>query len=181
MPFYAFQDREPRVHPGAYVHPMAVVVGDVELEDNCYVGPGAVLRADWGAIRVGAGSNLQENSVVHVRPQDEVRLGAECHVGHGAIIHGAVVEDRVLIGMGAILMDGVVVGMESVVGAGAVLKEGFHVPPRSMVAGVPAKVVGEVTEELMERKRWGTALYQSLPRLYMEQLIEIPIELLRKL
>lgn len=181
MPFYALENREPRVHPGAYVHPMAVIVGDVELGDNCYIGPGAVLRADWGAIRVGKGSNLQENSVVHVRPREEVLLGEDCHVGHGAIIHGAVLEDRVLVGMGAVLMDGVRVGMESIVGAGAVLKEGFQVPPRSIVAGVPAKVVGQVTEQLAERKRWGTALYQGLPRFYMEHLREIPTGSLRKL
>jgi phenylacetic acid degradation protein len=181
MPFYAFGEREPRVHPRAYVHPMAVVLGDVELGENCYVGPGAVLRADWGSIRVGAGSNLQENCVVHVRPDQEVILGVDCHVGHGSIIHGALVEDRVLVGMGAILMDGVRVGMESIVGAGAVLKEGFQVPPRSIVAGVPAKVVGQVTEQLMERKKWGTALYQSLPKLYKEQLREIPPGSLRRL
>ncbi len=181
MPFYAFGEREPRVHPRAYVHPMAVVLGDVELGENCYVGPGAVLRADWGSIRVGAGSNLQENCVVHVRPDQEVILGVDCHVGHGAIIHGALVEDRVLVGMGAILMDGVRVGMESIVGAGAVLKEGFQVPPRSIVTGVPAKVVGRVTEQLMERKKWGTALYQGLPRLYKEQLREIPPGSLRRL
>jgi len=179
MPFYSFQGREPRVHPEAYVHPMAVVIGQVELGDNCYVGPGAVLRADWGIIRVGKGSNLQENSVVHVRPGEEVLLGEDCHVGHGAIIHGALVEDRVLLGMGAVLMDGVVVGMESIVGAGAVLKEGFQVPPRSIVAGVPAKVVGQVTEQLMDRKRRGTALYQSLPKLYKEQLREIPADYLK--
>ncbi|MEJ5375764.1 MAG: gamma carbonic anhydrase family protein [bacterium] len=174
MPFYALEEREPKVHHGAYVHPWAVIVGDVELGDNCYVGPGAVLRADWGSIRVGRGSNLQENCVLHVRPGETVLLGEDCHVGHGAIIHGAVVEDRVLVGMGSVLMDGVRVGMESIVGAGAVLKEGFQVPPRSIVTGVPAKVVGQVTEQLLERKRWGTALYQGLPRLYKERLREIP-------
>lgn len=181
MPFYALEEREPKVHGRAYVHPTAVIVGDVEIGENCYVGPGAVLRADWGAIRVGKGSNLQENSVVHVRPGEKVLLGEDCHVGHGAIIHGAVVEDRVLVGMGAVLMDGVRIGKESVVGAGAVLKEGLQVPPRSIVAGVPARVVGQVTEQLMERKRWGTALYQSLPRLYQEQLREIPVGSVRKL
>jgi len=175
MPFYALRDREPRVHPGAYVHPLAVLVGDVHIDDGCYIGPGAVLRADWGGIRVGKGSNIQENCVVHVRPGDEVRLGADCHVGHGAIIHGAVLEERVLVGMGAILFDGVLVGADSIIGAGAVLTEGFQVPPRAVVAGVPAKVVGNASDELLRRKRAGTALYQTLPPLYREHLREVPM------
>lgn len=174
MPFYALQEREPTVHPEAFVHPRAVVIGEVEIGANCYIGPGAVLRADWGVIRVGRGTNVQENCVVHVRPGEEVCLGADCHVGHGALIHGARIEDRVLVGMGAILMDGVRVGLEAIVAAGAVLTEGFQVPSRKIVAGVPARVVGEVTEELLERKRWGTALYQTLPPLYREHLRQIP-------
>lgn len=174
MPFYALQERQPKVHPEAFVHPLAVLIGEVEIGANCYVGPGAVLRADWGAIKVGRGSNVQENCVVHVRPGQEVCLGADCHVGHGALIHGAMIEERVLVGMGAILLDGVRVGSEAIVAAGAVLTEGFQVAPRKIVAGVPAKVVGHVTEEHLERKAWGTALYQTLPPLYREHLREIP-------
>jgi carbonic anhydrase/acetyltransferase-like protein (isoleucine patch superfamily) len=176
MPIYALKDREPRVHPGAYIHPKAVLIGDVHIGDGCYIGPGAVLRADWGTIRVGKGSNVQENCVVHVKPGDEVRLGVDCHVGHGAIIHGAVVEDRVLVGMGSILFDDVHVGADSVIGAGAVLPQGFQVPPGSVVAGVPAKVMGQASDELLQRKRAGTALYQTLPPLYREHLREIPAE-----
>jgi phenylacetic acid degradation protein len=174
MPFYALKDKVPRVHPRAYVHPMAVVLGDVHIHEGCYIGPGAVLRADWGGIRIARGSNIQENCVVHVRPQREVVLGEDCHVGHGAIIHGAVVEDRVLVGMGAILFDGVRVGADAIIGAGSVLPEGFVVPPRSVVAGVPARIVKEATEEILERKRRGTALYQTLPELYGQHLREIP-------
>ncbi len=174
MPFYTLQDREPRVHPGAYVHPVAVIIGDVHIQEGCYIGPGAVLRADWGGIRIGRGSNVQENCVVHVRPGEEAQLGIDCHVGHGAIIHGAKLEDRVLVGMGAILFEGVRVGADSVIGAGSVLPEGFQVPPRSLVTGVPAKIRGEVPEEILKRKRAGTAMYQTLPELYRQHLKEIP-------
>jgi carbonic anhydrase/acetyltransferase-like protein (isoleucine patch superfamily) len=175
MPFYALKDREPRVHPEAYVHPLAVLIGDVRIAAGCYIGPGAALRADWGGIRLGAGSNVQENCVIHVRPGDLVTLGTDCHVGHGAIIHGAVVGSRVLVGMGAILFDAVVVDDEATIAAGAVLLEGFRVPRRAIVAGVPAKVVGEASEELLERKRRGTALYQTLPPLYRDHLRELPL------
>lgn len=173
MPCYSLEGREPKVHPKAYVHPLAVVIGDVEIEEGCYVGPGAVLRADWGVIRIASGSNVQENCVIHVRPGEVVSLGEDCHVGHGAIIHGATLGKRILIGMGAILMDGVKVGDDAIIGAGALLTEGFEVPQATMVAGVPARIVGEVSPELKERKRMGTSLYQTLPSLYRERLKEV--------
>jgi phenylacetic acid degradation protein len=176
MPFYGLRDRVPRVHATAYVHPLAVVLGDVHIFERCYIGPCAVLRADWGGIRIGKGSNIQENCVVHVRPQEVARLGEDCHVGHGAIIHGAMIEDRVLVGMGAILFDGVRVGADAIVGAGSVLPEGFVVPPRAVVGGVPARILKEASDDLLERKRRGTVLYQSLPGLYGKHLREIPPE-----
>lgn len=179
MPFYALKDKVPRVHPRTYVHPLAVVLGDVHILEGCYIGPGAVLRADWGGIRIERGSNVQENCVVHVRAQKVARLGEDCHVGHGAIIHGATVEDRVLVGMGAILFEGVHVGAEAIIGAGSVLPEGFVVPPRTVVGGVPARILKEASAEMLERKRQGTARYQTLPQLYGEHLREIsPGELL---
>ena len=180
MPYYGLGEREPRVHPEAYVHPLAVVIGDVEIGEGCYVGPGAILRADWGAIRIGRGSNVQENCVIHVRPNEVVSLGEDCHVGHGAIIHGATLGHRILVGMGAVLMDEVKVGDDVIIGAGAVLTEGFQVPQATIVAGVPARIVGEVTPELKERKRRGTSLYQTLPSLYRNQLREIPPNLVKR-
>jgi phenylacetic acid degradation protein len=176
MPYYALGDRMPRVEKGAYIHPTAVLIGDVVVERGCYIGPGAVLRADWGGIRVGRGSNIQENCVVHVRPDQMVVLGRDCHVGHGAIIHGAHLEERVLVGMGAILFDGVHVGKDAIIGAGSLLPEGFQVPPGVVVSGVPAQIVKEATEEMLERKRRGTALYQTLPELYGRDLMEITEE-----
>jgi phenylacetic acid degradation protein len=176
MPYYAFKDKKPRVHPTAYVHPLAVLLGDVEIGEGCYIGPGAILRGDWGRIRVGRLSNVQENCVFHAGPDASVQMGDECHVSHGAIIHGATLEERVHIGMGAILFDGVHVGRESVVGAGSVLLGGFKVPPRMRVAGVPARILGEVSEELARSNRLGAALYQGLPALYRDHLREITPE-----
>ncbi len=180
MPCYGIGEREPRVHPEAYVHPFAVVIGDVEIGEGCYVGAGAVLRADWGTIRIARGSNVQENCVIHVRPNEVVSLGEDCHVGHGAIIHGATLGQRILVGMGAILMDGVRVGDDAIIGAGALLTEGFEVPQATIVAGVPARIMGEVTFELKERKKIGTSLYQTLPSLYRNHLREIPPHLVKR-
>jgi carbonic anhydrase/acetyltransferase-like protein (isoleucine patch superfamily) len=156
-------------------------VGDVQIDSGCYIGPGAVLRGDWGGIRVGKGSNVQENCVIHVRVGDVVELGVDSHVGHGAIIHGAVLEAGVLVGMGAILFDGVRVGADSVIGAGAVLSAGLQVPPRSLVMGVPARIHGQVSDEVLEGKRRGTALYQTLPPIYRDQLREVPREEVKRL
>lgn len=176
MPYYALKDKKPMVHPSAYVHPLAVVLGDVQIGEGCYIGPGAVLRGDWGRIRVERLSNIQENCVLHAGPDAVVQMGPECHVSHGAIIHGAILEERVHIGMGAILFDGVHVGKEAVVGAGSVLLAGFNVPPRTRVAGVPARILGEVSEELARSNRLGAALYQGLPALYRDHLREITPE-----
>jgi phenylacetic acid degradation protein len=173
MAFYALEARIPKVHSQAYVHPDAVVIGDVTVDRGCYIGPGAVLRADWGCISIKEGSNIQENCVLHARPDDAVQLEADCHVGHGAIIHGAKLEAKVLVGMGAILFDGVQVGAQAIIGAGSVLPEGFVVPPRSIVAGVPAKIIREASDEELANKAWGTALYQKLPELYSRCLREV--------
>ncbi len=176
MPYYAFKDKRPTIHPTAYVHPLAVLLGDVVIGEGCYIGPGAILRGDWGRIRVGRLSNVQENCVLHAGPDALVQMGDECHVSHGAIIHGATLEERVHIGIGAILLDGVYVGTGAVVGAGSVLLVGFKVPPRMRVAGVPARILGEVSEELARSNRLGSALYQGLPSLCRDHLREITLE-----
>lgn len=161
--FYEFNGLKPIVHPSAFVHPQANVTGDVWIEANVYIGPGAVLRGDWGRITVMEGANVQENCVVHVFPGKDVILEPSAHIGHGAIVHGAHVGRNSLIGMNAVLMDDVIVGAESIIGALAFVPQGMQIPARSVVVGNPAKIVKEVSDEQIAWKTEGTAWYQRLP------------------
>ena len=140
------------------------MTGDVWIGADVYIGPGAVLRGDWGRITIEAGANVQENCIVHVFPGKDVVLEARAHIGHGAIVHGAHVGSNCLIGMNAVLMDDAVIGSESIVGALAFVPQGMQVPARSVVVGNPAKIVKEVTDEQIAWKSEGTAWYQRLPQ-----------------
>lgn len=162
--YYEFKGLRPVVHPSAFVHPQANVTGDVWIGKDVYIGPGAVLRGDWGRITVGDGANVQENCVVHVFPGKDVVLEPSAHIGHGAIIHGATVGENSLVGMGAVLMDDVHIGKESIVGALSFVKQGTVVPPRSILVGNPAKVIKDVTDDVLAWKSEGTAWYQRLPK-----------------
>lgn len=139
------------VDASAFVHPLAVVLGDVTLGARASVWPTAVVRADGDAIAIGAESNVQDGAVLHTDPGLPMRIGARVAIGHRAIVHGATVEDDVLVGMGAILLNGSHIGRGSIVAAGAVVKEGQRVPPNSLVVGVPGRVVRETTDA--ERSR----------------------------
>lgn len=161
--FYEFKGFVPVVHPTAFVHPQAAVTGNVVIGANCYVGPGAALRGDWGGIVLEEGCNVQENCTVHMFPGITVTLQAGAHIGHGAIIHGAQVGRNCLVGMNSVLMDHVELGDECIVGAMSLVKEGEKIPPRSLVAGNPARVIKAVSEEMIAWKSQGTALYQALP------------------
>ena len=163
MSLYEFEGNRPQIAESAFVHPEAILVGRVTIGEGCYVGPGAVLRADWGSIIVGEGSNIQENCVIHAAPDRVANLGRASHVGHGAIIHGATLGEHVLVGMGAILDEEVTVGDGSIIGATCFLPRGTSIPPRKVVVGVPGRVVGDVTPEQEEFTWWGTRLYQALP------------------
>lgn len=160
--FYQFKEYLPVVHPTAYVHPLAVVTGNVVIGSMCYIGPGAVLRGDWGAIVLDHGCNVQENCTIHMFPGLTVHLQQGAHVGHGAIIHGATVGKNCLVGMNAVIMDRVVIGDESIVGALCFIKEGERIPARSLVVGNPAKIIRQVTNEMIQWKTKGTQLYQQL-------------------
>ena len=141
----------PTIHPTAFVHAGAHVIGDVTLGARVSVWPTAVLRGDTAAISIGEDSNVQDGTIVHVDAGVPCTIGARVAIGHRAIVHGATVQDDCLIGMGAILLNRVVVGSGSIVGAGAVCREGMEIPPNSLVVGVPAKVIRETTAE--ERQR----------------------------
>jgi len=140
MGLYEFENRRPDVHPSAFVYPEAVLIGDVELGADCYVGPGAVLRGDWGGIVVGSGSNIQENCVFHVLPDESVVLGPGSHIGHGAILHTCTLGIHVLVGMGAIIQDYAVIGDGAIISVGSILKAGMTVPPEKLVIGVPGRI-----------------------------------------
>lgn len=133
--------------PLRYIAPNATVLGDVTLGDEVSVWFGAVIRADKDRIDIGRCSNVQDNAVIHTSSGYPVRLGAYVSVGHGAILHGCTVEDRVLVGMGAVVMNGAIVGSDTIIGAGAVITEGARIPQGSVVLGVPGRVVKQTTKE----------------------------------
>jgi phenylacetic acid degradation protein len=164
MPLYSVGGNAPRIHPAAFVHPLAVVIGRVEVGPRCYVGAGASLRGDWVTIRVGAGSNIQDSCAIHGPIDGVVDLGEDSHLGHGSIVHGARLERDVLVGMNAVVLDGAVIGEGSIVASGCVVPGGLQVPPGMMVIGVPGKVSGEVRPEMRRTKQLGTRWYQQLTR-----------------
>ena len=146
----------------AFIHPAAVVLGDVTLGARTSVWPTAVIRADSAAISIGADCNIQDGSVLHVDVGYPMVIGSRVSIGHRAVLHGATVEDDCLIAMGAILLNGVVVGAGSLVGAGAVCREGMRIPRRSVVLGVPARVAREATSEITDRIRRTVESYLTL-------------------
>jgi carbonic anhydrase/acetyltransferase-like protein (isoleucine patch superfamily) len=160
---YAFKKYKPVIHKSSFIHPQAAVTGNVIIGKNCYIGPGAALRGDWGQIIIEDGCNVQENCIIHMFPGVTVLLKENAHIGHGAIIHGATIGKNCLIGMNAVIMDNVQLGDECIVGALTFIKEGEKIPRRSLVVGNPGKIVKKVSDEMMSWKTEGTELYQKLP------------------
>ena len=160
---YEFKGFKPVIHESAFIHPQAAVTGNVIIGKDVYIGPGAALRGDWGGIVIEDGCNVQENCTVHMFPGVTVRLEAGAHIGHGAIVHGASIGQNVLVGMNAVIMDEVEIGAESIIGALAFIKAGTKIPSRSLVVGNPAKIIKQVSDEMIAWKSKGTQLYQSLP------------------
>ncbi|MDP7429240.1 MAG: transferase hexapeptide repeat family protein [Alphaproteobacteria bacterium] len=161
---YAFEGIVPVVDPSAYLHPRAVLIGDVIVGPHCYIGPGVSLRGDYGRIVIGGGSNAQDNVVMHSFPAAETQVGEDCHIGHGVVLHGCRLGTNVLVGMNAVVMDGAQVGDDCFIGALAFVKGNDEIPPRSLAAGIPARVVRELSEDDVSRKSRGTAQYQWLAR-----------------
>ena len=160
---YSFNTYIPVIHKSSFVHPLAAVTGNVIIGKNVYIGPGAAIRGDWGEIIIEDGCNVQENCVIHMFPGTTVLLKESAHIGHGAIIHGATIGKNVLIGMNAVIMDNVVVGDECIIGALTFVHEGMVIADRKVVVGNPAKILKDVTDEMIEWKTKGTQLYQQLP------------------
>lgn len=176
---YEFNGYKPVVHESSFIHPQAVVTGNVIVGKNCYIGPGAALRGDWGQIIIEDGCNVQENCTVHMFPGVTVLLQEGSHIGHGAIIHGATIGKNCLVGMNAVIMDNTELGDESIVGALSFIKEGEKIPARSMVVGNPGRIIKQVSDEMLAWKTEGTRLYQQLPADCLHTLR--PCEPLRKI
>lgn len=163
MGFYSFNSFIPVVHPSAFVHETAIIIGDVIIAEDCYIGPGAVIRGDWGRISLDAGCNVQENCVIHMFPGKHIKLETGAHVGHGAVVHGANLKANCLIGMNAVVMDGAVIGKNAIVGALSFVKSDEIIPDNHLFAGNPGRIIKELSDEMIHWKTEGTALYQSLP------------------
>ncbi len=161
--FYKFNNYKPVVDESAFVHESAIVIGNVTIGKDVYIGPGAAIRGDWGEIIIKDGCNIQENCIIHMFPGITVTLDESAHIGHGAIIHGAQIGKNCLVGMNAVVMDNVTVGDESIIGALCFVPEGMQIPIRKVVVGNPAKIIKDVSDEMIEWKSEGTKLYQQLP------------------
>lgn len=168
---YAFKGFIPVVHPSSFIHPQAIVTGNVIIGKDVYIGPGAALRGDWGAIIIEDGCNVQENCTIHMFPGKTVLLKESAHIGHGAIIHGGTIGRNSMIGMNAVIMDDVEIGDECIVGALSFVNANTIIPKRSLVVGNPARIIKEVSDEMINWKTKGTQLYQQLPKDCFETLV----------
>ncbi|MEO9884738.1 MAG: transferase hexapeptide repeat family protein [Balneola sp.] len=172
MAIYSYKGYKPVIHESAYIHPLAAVTGNVIIGKDVYIGPGAAIRGDWGKIIIEDGCNVQENCTIHMFPGVTVVLEEGAHVGHGAIIHGSHLGKNCLVGMNAVVMDNVKIGAGCIVGALAFIKEGTEIPDRKVVVGNPAKIVKDVSDEMLKWKTEGTGWYQRLPKEMHETLTE---------
>lgn len=172
MKVWSINGVTPVVDPSSFVHASAVLIGDVIVGPGCYVGPAASLRGDFGRIELHAGSNLQDACVMHGFPSTDTIVEENGHIGHCAILHGCVVKANALVGMNAVVNDNAVIGESSIVAAMAFIKAGMIVPPRMLVAGVPARIVRELTEQELAWKIEGTQSYQELTRRSLATMLE---------
>lgn len=160
---FEFNGYKPVIHKSAFVHPNATVTGNVIIGKDVYIGPGAAVRGDWGEIIIEDGCNVQENCTIHMFPGTTVLLKESAHIGHGAIIHGATIGRNSLIGMNSVIMDDAVIGDECIIGALTMVPAEMIIENRKVAVGNPAKVVKDVSDEMIKWKTMGTQLYQQLP------------------
>jgi phenylacetic acid degradation protein len=170
---YEIDGVRPVVHPTAYVHPSAVLIGDVIVGPRCYVGPLASLRGDFGRLILEEGANIQDTCVMHGFPEGDTVVEADGHIGHGAVLHGCRIGRNAMVGMNAVVMDQAVVGAESIVAAMSFVKAKMIIPPRSMVMGMPAKMVRSLTDDEVKWKSFGTRQYHQLAVRSIETMREV--------
>ena len=159
---YSIDGVTPVVHPDAFVHPSAVLIGDVVVAAGVYIGPCASLRGDLGRLIIKAGANVQDGCIMHGFPGTDTVIEEDGHIGHGAVLHGCTVKQNAMVGMNAVVQDYAVVGESAIIGAAALIKAGMEIPPRVLVAGVPGRVVRKLTEQELAWKVQGTKAYQNL-------------------
>jgi phenylacetic acid degradation protein len=170
---YSIDGVVPVIDPSAFVHPDAVLIGDVVVGAGCYVGPCASLRGDFGRLILEAGCNIQDNCTLHCIPGLDLVISRDGHIGHGAIIHSAHIGANAMVGINAVIMDNATIGESSIVGAMSFVKAGAKIPPRHLVAGVPARIVRELTDDDLAMKIEGTRQYHQLTRRSLATLVEV--------
>lgn len=159
---FSFDGLIPVVHPSSFIHPNATLIGDVIIGAGCYVGPGAVLRGDFGRVELKAGSNIQDNCITHCYPDADVIVEQDGHIGHGVILHGCTVGKNAMVGMNSVVMDHAVIGENAIVGAMAFVKTAQKIPANHLAVGTPARVLRELSEQELQWKKEGTEVYQWL-------------------
>lgn len=159
---YSFEGMIPVVHPTSFVHPTAVLIGDVRIGPGCYIGPGASLRADFSSVIIGAGVNIQDYCILHGTPGFHTTVEDNGHVGHGSVVHGCTIRRNALVGMSSSIYDGAEVGENAIIAAMAFVPAGAKIPPGTLAAGIPAKVIRQLSEDEIARKTRGTEAYQQL-------------------
>lgn len=163
MPIYEFEGKRPVIPASTFIHPQAVIIGDVIFGENCYVGAGAIVRGDYGNIIIGDGTNIQENCVIHSEPETTAVFEFNVLIGHGAIVHGpCVIKHNSTVGMGAVVNSGVTIEEESLLAAGSLLPPNKTIPKRKIAMGNPAKIVKDIDDYMLAYNKIATQLYQDL-------------------
>ncbi len=170
---YAIDGVAPVIDPTAFVHPDAVLIGDVVVGAGCYVGPCASLRGDFGRLILEDGCNVQDNCTLHSMPGVDLVIGREGHIGHGAIIHSAHIGANAMVGVNSVIMDHATIGESAIVAAMSFVKTGAKIPPKHLAAGVPARILRELTDDDVAKKIEGTRLYQELARRSLATLVAV--------
>ena len=160
----------PVIDPSSFVHPDAILIGDAIVGPNCYVGPGAVMRGDFGRLILETGVNIQDNSILHGFPRTDTLVEENGHIGHGAILHGCRIGSNALVGMNSVVNDDAIIGSECIVAAMTFVRAGDEFPPRSLIAGIPAKILRQVSDDEIKWKSSGTRDYQTLTKRALKNL-----------
>lgn len=168
MPIYEYDGKKPRISPKSFIHPDAVIIGDVTIGDRCFIAPGVIIRADNGPVIIDEGTSIQDNTVIHVDPGATVVIEKEVLVGHSVVIHDSHIKPGCVIGMGAVLLFGVVCEEDVFIGAGAVVPSGMHIPAKKLAAGNPARIIKDVTPEQRKYQKLGVDAYIKAAEKYQK-------------